>query len=491
MPPRGAAPGVVILPAGIEYGPKPYSEVYGWGKCSDGQLGLGAAAMAEGSMQSPTPIEDLNHLHIKTIAAGPEHTLAVSTNSEVYSCGSSNFGKLGHKQAEMDIMDDAFEGSCCHSFREIGVLKEEFRANKEGNVVDLVCGPEYSLALVQGGHAYTWGCGAEGKLGHQDHNNKKIPTKISALLEKKVPVGKAACGSNHCLLTTASAEYGEVGKEFGVTISGGLPMAIGGNEAGQLGLDDANGRGQWTPQMLDKKLRSNIEGSVDAKAGSGLFDGCSVTDLACGQMFSLALAGGKVWSWGSGDAGQLGLQKPPDDPKRPKFIPMRFHVYVPTHIEELRSVRQIAAGSYFSMAVCDNGKAYTWGKNEIGQLGHGDSTEREKPTEVTALSSVKMVAAGDRHALALVEGGKVFAWGSGRDGQLGLGDGGKKNTPQEIPDLEDMQCIAASGNTSFAWRTLHAKGPEKKRKAEAPKAEEEAPPPAKKAKKGAAKKKKK
>ena len=44
-------------------------------------------------------------------------------------------------------------------------------------MVDLVCGPEYSLALVQGGHAYTWGCGAEGKLGHQDHNNKKIPTK--------------------------------------------------------------------------------------------------------------------------------------------------------------------------------------------------------------------------------------------------------------------------------------------------------------------------
>ena len=49
-----------------------------------------------------------------------------------------------------------------------------------------------------------------------------------------------------------------------------------------------------------------------------------------------------------------------------------------------RSVRQIAAGSYFSMAVCDNGKAYTWGKNEIGQLGHGDSTEREKPTEARA-----------------------------------------------------------------------------------------------------------
>jgi alpha-tubulin suppressor-like RCC1 family protein len=514
MPPKKkgtSQPAQLVIPAGIEQGGKAYSEVFGWGRSAEGQvnpdpdplldalrslgnpqLGLGKSAMDDEKKTTPTAVEDLNLLHVKMIAAGPEHTLVVSTNSEVFSCGASSFGKLGHRQAEMDEMDDAFHTGCCHSFREINVLKEDNRAMKEGDIRKMVCGAEYSLAIADNGSVYTWGEGTSSQLGHQENTNKKLPTKVSALLEKKVPAGNAACGFNHVILTTASAEYGEIGREFGMTISGGLAMAMGSNECGQLGIDDPQGRPQWTPQMLDKKLRSNIEGSVDAAAGSGMFGGCKVTQLAAGQWFSLAVAGGKVWSWGTGDSGQLGLTKPPDDPNRPKFIPMRFHVHAPQEIAELRSVRQITAGSTFSLALCDDGKVYSWGKNEIGQLGHGDKSEREKPTEVEALSGkgTKMVVAGDRHVLALVEGGKVFSWGSCRDGQLGLDEPGAKVTPQEVPGLENMEQIAAAGNVSWAWRTLQAKGPEKKkRKAEAaPEADAE---PEKKKKKAPAKKKKK
>merc|ERR1712153_275714 len=100
--------------------------------------------------------------------------------------------------------------------------------------------------------------------------------------------------------------------------------------------------------------------------------------------------------------------------------------------------------------------------------------------------SCKTIAAGDRHALALVEGGKVFSWGSCRDGQLGHGVYATKNKPTEIEGLENMQHIAAAGNVSWAWRTLQAKGPEKKKR-EAPvaaAAEDVAEPAAKKSKEG-------
>jgi alpha-tubulin suppressor-like RCC1 family protein len=316
-----------------------------------------------------------------------DHSLVVSSNSEVYSTGNSAEGKLGHKAAEMDDMDDAFTDSNLHSWREINILKEENRAMKEGNIHSVMCGSVHSMCIAEGGHVYTWGNGETGKLGHQDNNNKKIPTKVSALLEKKIPGGKGACGYNHILLTTASAEYGEIGREFGMTISGGLAMAMGANECGQLGTDDPNGRPQWTPQMLDKKLRSNIEGSVEAKSGSGMFDDQPVTQFAAGQSFSLALAGGQVWSWGTGDSGQLGQTKPPPDPDRPSFMQARFFVRVPEVISELRSVRYIAAGNAFSMALCDDRRVYTWGRNEIGQLGLGDKKEREKPTLVLRLPS--------------------------------------------------------------------------------------------------------
>jgi len=363
------------------------------------------------------------------------------------------------------------------------------RLQKEGDFKFLDCGPECSMAISEGGHVYTWGHGEGGKLGHQDNNDKKLPTKISALLEKKVPGGTGSCGFDHLLLLTAAAEYGEIGREFGVTISSGLPMSMGANTMGQLGLDDNNGRGQWTPQILDKKLRNNVEGSIDAKSGSGLFEGSQVQQVAAGMYYSLFLAGGKVYSCGQGDAGQLGVQKPADDPNRPKFIPMRFHVFAPQVIEPLSGIKQISAGPNYALALGTDGTVYSWGNNEIGQLGHGDEKERQFPTEVEELSGkgVKKVVAGERHWLALCDDGTVYACGSCRDGQLGIGMYAKQSRPKQVAGLEGMQDIAAAGNVSWAWKNLSAKGPERKKRA-APEGGEVAEPAAKKAKKAPAKK---
>lgn len=220
-----------------------------------------------------------------------------------------------------------------------------------------------------------------------------------------------------------------------------------------------------------------------------MFNGQPVTMLAAGRSFSLGLAAGQAWSWGTGSNGQLGVTKPPDDPKRPSFIPQRIHVHLPAQIETLRSVKYIAAGAMFAMAICDSGKVFSWGHNEKGQLGLGDKNERELPTEVTALADQKVsqLSGGESHALALVEGGKVMAWGAALAGQLGTG--AKENTtePALVPGLEGMQNITAAGNVSWAWKNLGA-APAKKRK-EAPAA---APAEAgeKPAKKKATKKKK-
>jgi alpha-tubulin suppressor-like RCC1 family protein len=51
-------------------------------------------------------------------------------------------------------------------------------SQKEGSISFLDCGPEYSMAICEGGHVYTWGHGENGKLGHQDNNDKKLPTKV-------------------------------------------------------------------------------------------------------------------------------------------------------------------------------------------------------------------------------------------------------------------------------------------------------------------------
>jgi alpha-tubulin suppressor-like RCC1 family protein len=49
-------------------------------------------------------------------------------------------------------------------------------------------GANFGMVVTTEGHAYTWGNGELGQLGHQENKNKKVPKKISALRELEVPV---------------------------------------------------------------------------------------------------------------------------------------------------------------------------------------------------------------------------------------------------------------------------------------------------------------
>ncbi|XP_036204995.1 protein RCC2 isoform X2 [Myotis myotis] len=64
------------------------------------------------------------------------------------------------------------------------------------------------------------------------------------------------------------------------------------------------------------------------------------------------------------------------------------------------------------------------GRNEKGQLGHGDTKRVEAPRLIEGLSHETIVSAacGRNHTLALTETGSVFAFGENKMGQLGLGN---------------------------------------------------------------------
>lgn len=91
-----------------------------------------------------------------------------------------------------------------------------------------------------------------------------------------------------------------------------------------------------------------------------------------------------------------------------------------------------------TVCVTDEGKAYTFGRNELGQLGHGDKMNRGAPTPVKALESVRVTkaACGKTHTLFLTSGGEVWACGSNKFGELGLGKTSEsENAPKQIGAL--------------------------------------------------------
>lgn len=89
-----------------------------------------------------------------------------------------------------------------------------------------------------------------------------------------------------------------------------------------------------------------------------------------------------------------------------------------------KAVVRVAGGWRHTAAADDEGRTYTWGWNKFGQLGLGDTEDRNAPTEVSPLTGqrVALLACGWRHTVAVTVDGMVYSWGRGVNGQLGHGD---------------------------------------------------------------------
>lgn len=150
---------------------------------------------------------------------------------------------------------------------------------------------------------------------------------------------------------------------------------------------------------------------------------------------SLHDSGGEVYTWGSGEMGQLGLSPAeisslPNDndgyPYQPYPVPVRS-------LSGLKIV-QVAGGDGHSVAVSNSGKVYSWGASACGQLGLRDikdmPTDSEgypyspEPRLIESLLDFKIiqVSCGDAHTAALTAEGLVLSWGGGGCGQLGHPD---------------------------------------------------------------------
>ena len=164
--------------------------------------------------------------------------------------------------------------------------------------------------------------------------------------------------------------------------------------------------------------------------------------IGAGANHSLVTSGkkGEIWSFGHGGDGQLGHGG-------------RGNEVVPRLIEALNHVvvKQVAAGTYHSMALTRGGDVFTWGcvalrYHDYGQLGHGNINQQLVPKHVAGPTNLTVVAAGNLHSMAVGEGGAVYTWGTNEEGQLGLGDHGGgtyRNVPTEVPGVNEVVAVAA------------------------------------------------
>ncbi len=168
-----------------------------------------------------------------------------------------------------------------------------------------------------------------------------------------------------------------------------------------------------------------------------------------GGMQSYALtANGEVWSWGYNNYGQLGHGDTAN-----RALATRIEYFVTNNIQIAKIIP--SRPNYYDHAsvlfLTTDGKVYGCGYNGTGQLGNGTTTNQLVPVRCGSLTNIICVALSGipHHAYAVEANGSLWVWGNNANGQLGLGDATMRQTPILHPSLNNViKAVAAAGYTT-------------------------------------------
>jgi alpha-tubulin suppressor-like RCC1 family protein len=530
--------------------------VYATGYNGYGQLGLGDSGW-QTDRNVFTEVSSLNGKKIIAIAAGNQHSLALTSEGKVYATGNTNnYGKLGSNRSiysneftEISSLKDktiiAIAAGDFHSLaldsdgkvyaagnNEIGQLglgDSGWKTNREvftevssfdgKTITAIAAGNEHSLALTNDGKLYATGNNIFGQLGLGSNGNYYDSfVEVSSFSGKKIALVTAGNFNSFVVANDdkVCATIEAFAKMFGAFVFGGGDKRIeafakifgtldltsdaklyasGNNYSGQLGLGDKTDRKAFTevssfsgknivaiaapPENdLDKKVTPLVSGfrCFFAKAGGGkvcaagwdncvrqrvgdidrrqllvetvlLFKGIHITAVAAGKDYSLALdSDGVIYATGNNYSGKLGLSNTTDRKAFTELSPFSG-----------KTITAIAAGKDYSLAVDSDGKVYAAGYNEYDLLGLGETTGRNVFAEISSFGgkTITDIAVEGNRFLALDSDGKVYATGYNIYGQLGLGDSGSINNRRAFTEVWSLKgkkiaAIVARGDSSFA-----------------------------------------
>ncbi|CAG2110227.1 unnamed protein product [Medioppia subpectinata] len=243
---------------------------------------------------------------------------------------------------------------------------------------------------------YAFGDNKFGRLGvGADTSPVTDPTLVTALCGQRL--ANVYYGFGHCI---------------GVT-SDGRCYGWGDNSYGQLG-DGRTRCHSNAPQLIP------IAGPV--------------VDVSCGNSFTIVLTRvGHMYGFGRNLMGQLG-----DGSLISRLTP------TPLDIDFGGRVLWLASGRNHTAVVTDTGRAYVWGLNICGQLGHhmdGDLIPGQQMPACATPEPVKRfrhrvskAVCGPDHTLLLTTDGQVYAFGENKHRQIGNGSTDTQWTPFCVAD---------------------------------------------------------
>jgi regulator of chromosome condensation len=230
--------------------------VYAWGCGQQDQLGRRLVQRHAEQNLHPTPLHLPKHGKVVTIAAGPNHSFAVGTNGEVWAWGLNSFAQTGIPYADnvdndiitgptkvaslkdYNIKMMAAGGQHSLALTEDGTTlafgrmdnfalgldfaslpvddPEAVRKDEKGSprilfkpsavpipaAAFIACGIDHNIAITPEGKAYSWGFNDSYQCGQGEEENVKVPKLIDNTAVREVKLVWAGCGGQFSMISS-------------------------------------------------------------------------------------------------------------------------------------------------------------------------------------------------------------------------------------------------------------------------------------------------
>jgi alpha-tubulin suppressor-like RCC1 family protein/outer membrane protein assembly factor BamB len=250
------------------------------------------------------------------------------------------------------------------------------RVGSDTNWVYVEAGAAHSVALRRDGTVWTWGANDHGQLGHGTTTARTTPAQV---------------GADSAWAEVRAGGHFTLARRVDGTIWG-----WGRNESAQLGNNTTSNA------LAPVQIGTNTDWAA----------------VSAGARHAVGLRGdGTLWNWGR-NFGLISSSHLDDSTNVIK---------VPVRVGSESNWAVIDAGVDHSIALNNLAEMFTWGANDIGQLGGGisgspgatNNANLSVPARIATNLSWNAISAGAKHSLARATDGTLWSWGLNVQGQGG------------------------------------------------------------------------